>query len=66
MAITTLPPTDTRAPLALVPETRKPKTPVLNPVIARGSKVFLRILPDLKVAPGKRTIYSYSRCNCYV
>ncbi len=55
MAITTLPPTDTRAPLALVPETRKPKTPVLNPVIARGSKVFLRILPDLKVAPGKRT-----------
>ena len=55
MAITTLPPTDTRAPLALVPHTRKTKAPTLTPVIQRGSKVFLRILPDLKVAPGERT-----------
>ena len=55
MAITTLPPTETRAPLALVPEIRKPKAPALAPAIQRGSKVFLRILPDLKVAPGQRT-----------
>jgi hypothetical protein len=55
MAITTLPPTDTSTPLKVLPGTTRVKAPVRPPVIARGSKVFLRILPDLKVAPGQQT-----------
>ena len=47
MAITTLPPLDTK-PL-LVPVRPKPK------VVNRGAKVFLRLLPDLKAEEGNRT-----------
>jgi hypothetical protein len=55
MAITTLPPSETTTPLRLLPEIVRTKSPARPPVIARGSKVFLRILPDLKVAPGEQT-----------
>ena len=57
MAITTLPPTKSPTPLKLLPEITRTKAPARPPVIARGSKVFLRILPDLKVAPGERTSF---------
>ena len=55
MAITTLPPTKSPTPLKLVPGTTRTKSPARTPAIARGSKVFLRILPDLKVTPGEQT-----------
>jgi hypothetical protein len=47
MAITTLPPLQTK-PVTL-PGKNPPK------VVNRGAKVFLRILPDLKVEEGSRT-----------
>ena len=54
MAITNLPPDELLTPLTKPSATTRVKPPVRPPVIARGSKVFLRILPDLKVAPGEQ------------
>ena len=55
MAITTLPPDEVLTPITKQSAPTRVKAPVRPPVIARGSKVFLRILPDLKVAPGEQT-----------
>jgi len=56
MAITTLPPDEKELTLTLVPDIAHPVTtkPRTQTPVKRGAKVFLRILPDLAVAPGQK------------